>query len=82
MCKYLLGAVLFAGLFFASCSTQEQAPIVSNKLETKHVPSDEFFLQRSYPDGQFSIKAYINGLSDARQMAVSRTTTAGGFDQE
>jgi photosystem II stability/assembly factor-like uncharacterized protein len=51
-----------------------------NRLDEKHQPGEEFFLQRSYPDGQFSIRAYTRGLEEARQSdALARTVN--GFDE-
>ncbi len=35
--------------------------------QEKHAPSDFFFIQRSYPDNIFDVKAYKNALNEVRQ---------------
>ncbi len=75
--------LLSIALLFFGCDQNTPSPPTShtnNRLTTKYEPSDEFFLQRAYPEGRFSIEAYANGLKQARQMAQART--ANGFDQE
>jgi len=81
--KYLMSflavcAVLICAIysFFPTDTIQKDA----NRLVAKYEPSDEFFLQRAYPDGQFSIAAYTAGLSQAREAAISRSDE--GFDTD
>ncbi len=47
----------------------------------KHGPADHFFLQRSYPNNQFSQKAYLKGMRTAKQQAEQRSTLPG-FDTD
>ncbi len=50
-------------------------------LNQKFEPSDEFFLQRSYPDGKFNIEAYTAGLKEAKSNLQARNFT-DGFDED
>ena len=68
--------------FLFSACKEKSDPIVKtdHRISKKYEPSDEFFIQRAYPDGKFSIKAYTEGLKTAQQLAQSREAT--GFDEE
>ena len=70
----------FSFLVFSCNEKTKQEVIKKDRLEQKHEPSDEFFMQRADADGSFSIKAYTAGLKAAQQNASSRTVT--GFDEE
>ena len=50
-------------------------------VAAKHGPADHFFLQRSYPDNQFSQKAFLKGMKIATQQANQRSNTSG-FDTD
>lgn len=50
-------------------------------VASKHGPADHFFLQRSYPDNQFSQKAYLKGMKAAKEQATQRSTLPG-FDTD
>jgi len=50
-----------------------------DRLAVKNIPNDQFYLQRSYPDGQFNLRAFEKGIAEARQMAAQRGV---GFDDE
>lgn len=52
-----------------------------DRLQQKFEPSDEFFLQRSYPDGKFHVEAYAAGLKEAKLKSQARNTTPG-FDAD
>ncbi|MFT7587879.1 MAG: photosystem II stability/assembly factor-like uncharacterized protein, partial [Limisphaerales bacterium] len=62
-------------LILSSCQQTEEQVVKTQsgteKLADKAIPSDEFFVQRSWPDGQFSIDAYARGLEQARQDKIS-----------
>ncbi|MFT5164876.1 MAG: photosystem II stability/assembly factor-like uncharacterized protein [Saprospiraceae bacterium] len=73
--------ILAISFFLFGCNEKANTPIkTDNRIAQKHEPSDEFFLQRAYPDGKFSIKAYTEGLKAAQQSAQNRTVN--GFDEE
>ncbi len=65
---------------FGLYSCQESSPEFKskNKLEQKHGPADEFFIQRAGPDGKFAIEAYSKALNQVKTQAKSRSI--GGFD--
>ena len=70
----LLGIALI-GIGIASW--QQQAPSTTNetlttKLAEKHFPSDQFFLQRSFPDASFDLSTYTEALKVAKSAAKSR----------
>ena len=44
---------------------QESAQSLS-RLDKKHIPSDEFFMQRAFPDAAFSMKAYTEALQSVK----------------
>lgn len=71
---------LLALLTLASCAQKnEQTRTPSNRLSEKYAPSDNFHLQRSYPDGHFDLKSFETAMLDARQADVLRSA---GFDCE
>ncbi len=51
-----------------------------NRLVEKHIPSDEFFLQRAYPDRKFNFNAYEKALKDVKQTSLNRSNIPDGFD--
>ena len=84
MSKYLLIPLCFIAILYSSCTQndiQEQPAPVVDRWEDKHIPSDEFFMQRSYPDNKFSIKAFEKGLQEAKHFASSRSIPYG-FERE
>lgn len=72
---------IFVVLFF-SCNDTVPVGTSEDKLDVKHGPSEEFFLQRMDPDGNFAIKAYSNGLKEALDKAAVKDRSLNGFDQE
>jgi len=50
-------------------------------VSAKHGPSDHFYLQRSYPDNQFSQKTYLKGMKIATELANQRSNSPG-FDSD
>jgi photosystem II stability/assembly factor-like uncharacterized protein len=73
--------ILAYSFLLLSCNEKANIPVNDiNRIAQKHEPSDEFFLQRAYPDGKFSIKAYTQGLKSAQQ--IVQTRSANGFDEE
>lgn len=77
----LLSASFLLLLVF-SCNEVEQEKLSNNKLDSKHGPAEEFFLQRMDPDGNFATKAYTEGLREAKEKAAVRDRSLNGFDQE
>ena len=53
-----------------------------DRLAEKYSPSDEFFLQRSFPDVAFDIKAYTKALETVKEKASSRDNGFENFDKE
>ncbi len=67
--------------FITSCNeTESTTHETNNRIEQKHEPSDEFFLQRMGPDGHFALDAYTNALKNINQQTLARTIN--GFDEE
>ncbi len=52
-------------------------PVEDPGVVAKHGPADHFFLQRSYPDNQFSQKAYLKGIRQAQEQAQQRSASPG-----
>lgn len=50
-----------------------------DRLAAKEFPNEYFFMQRTWPDSQFSVKAYEQAMKEARIMAAVKST---GFDAE
>lgn len=51
-----------------------------DKLEANHEPSEEFFLQRIGPDGEFAIDAYTTALQQINNQVQTRNNS--GFQKE
>ena len=64
-----------------STNSSVPAPQENPGVSAKHGPSDHFFLQRSYPDNQFSQKAYLKGMKIATEQANQRSSSPG-FDSD
>ncbi len=59
-------------------NNQLPEPIAENPgIIAKHGPADHFFLQRSYPENQFSQKAYLRGMQQVKQQALQRSASPG-----
>jgi len=78
---YLICTTFLIVLFCLSCKN-EKVTSTDNRLDSKHGPSEEFFLQRMDPDGNFSIKAYIKGLKQAKQYTQIQSRSIDGFDND
>ena len=75
----ILICTIFFFLYFFSTENKESELIL--KQEQKFEPSDIFFLQRSYPDGKFNVKAYAQGLWEAKMKTMNRSAFEG-FDAD
>lgn len=53
----------------------------NNRLAQKHEPSEQFFMQRAYPDRNFDIKAYKNALRTAQVNLTNRNDAPEGFEE-
>ena len=66
----LIAIVALSGLvcYVWITKTQESANSIATltRLEKKHIPSDEFFMQRAFPDAAFSIKTYTEALKSVK----------------
>ncbi|MDB4414992.1 T9SS type A sorting domain-containing protein [bacterium] len=72
---------LFILCFITSCiETKSSNSDLKSRIQQKHEPSDEFFLQRMGPDGHFALDAYSNALNGINQQTLTRTIN--GFDNE
>ena len=78
----VLTASLFIILICFGCEETKQDISFKGKLDAKHGPSEEFFLQRMDPEGKFALKAYTQGLKEAQIDASIQTRSMNGFDQE
>ncbi|MEM6320713.1 MAG: hypothetical protein AAF960_23800, partial [Bacteroidota bacterium] len=74
---WMLGLVGMVVYFFIAKPT---VPQTLDKLDQKYAPSDEFFLQRSFPDASIDLNAYTTALWQAKKSASSRTGNPT-FDQ-
>lgn len=70
-----LFCVLLLSLFLTTCQDSPEFP--ANRFAEKHEPSEQFFLQRSYPDGQFSMKTYTTALQQASKDLQYPTQKSG-----
>ncbi len=70
--------ILSLGIYF-TFSLQESidSPGVLSKLDTKYIPSEQFFLQRAFPDATVDIAAYTAALTTAKLSANSRNNLNG-----
>lgn len=77
--------ILLLSILCFSCQEKQRQPNSEestekgDRLAIKNIPNDQFYLQRSYPDGQFNLKAFEKGMTQARQLAAQRGV---GFDDE
>ncbi len=78
---FLLATFLLLILSF-SCERTKPESVSTHILDAKQGPSEEFFLQRMDPDGNFALKAYTNGLKEAQNDAATPTRSINGFDNE
>jgi len=62
---------LLIAILITSCATEPVATPQNNRWDTKHIPSEQFLLQRSYPDKQFDLRAYTRALEQARDQQSS-----------
>lgn len=70
--------VIFTTVFILLPKEKEQEGVVSkNRLDEKYEPSEEFFLQRAYPDGKIDFKTYKKALESAREQVALRSGTTG-----
>jgi photosystem II stability/assembly factor-like uncharacterized protein len=71
---FTIGLLFLAGY---SCILFDDSTLpIDTKLAEKHIPSDQFFLQRSFPDASIDLKAYKKALIQAKSSAIARN----GFD--
>ncbi len=71
--------LLFICISIFGCS-QTQNEINNNqdnRIQQKHEPSDEFFMQRAGPDGKFAVGTYIKALKKVK--AQTSTKLLSGF---
>lgn len=78
MSKRLLISILLGGLFYLGFKIflPKTTLSVSNntRLVAKHEPSDQFFMQRAYPDANIDLEAYTNALKKAQNAAKARNS--------
>jgi len=65
-CLFSIGAIIFY-------SQQKLEKALPSRIEVKHEPSDQFFMQRAFPDAKFDLKAYTKALELAQFSAKSRS---------
>lgn len=79
MKNLLLLFFLLAAL--VSCQNEKKtAPQPDDRLQSKHEPYEQFFLQRSYPDKTVDIPAYEAALQEVKSGALQKSGI--GFDAE
>lgn len=83
--SYLLLSISIC-LSLVGCWVSDAPTLVTDntrdRLTEKYSPSDEFFLQRSFPDVAFDINAYTKALQAVKERAVSRNNGFENFDKE
>ena len=77
MKKLLLYSLLL--LLFSACQNDKKK-IGNDRLQAKHEPYEEYFLQRSYPDKNVDIPAYEAALEEVKAAAAQKDGI--GFDAE
>lgn len=71
----ILGLFVLIGIGLLSLPQKEAKLInkaLSTKLAEKHFPSDQFFLQRSFPDSSLDLNTYTKALKVAKTAAKPR----------
>lgn len=68
------------------CAACQKSPAKKPQKEqyivsAKHVPSDYFYLQRTYPETRFSDRAYTAALEEVRTQMALRTVPPIGFSE-
>ncbi len=76
--RYLSGLLLLVAIA-VGCSQQNENGQAVDKLSVKNFPSENFYLQRAYPDAYPDILAFEKGMQQARLMALAKNI---GFDAE
>ena len=76
--KTIFGITLLGMAIYIFQSSPDVTSTVKDKLETKHEPSDEFFMQRANMDGTFAFNAYASALKSAKETAQVRTIDGFG----
>lgn len=61
----LLGLVVLSWINRVPSSTLQVAPLT--RFDKKHIPSDEFFMQRAFPDAAFSMQTYTAALQSIKK---------------
>ena len=75
---YLLPYLILLIVCFSSCYEKTiQKNSTNEKLDEKTHPYEEFYLQRSYPDDHFNLKAFEMGLLQARSLAMEKVVGFG-----
>jgi len=68
--------LLFICISLFAChqnQTSTDTSVDNDRIQQKHEPSDEFFMQRAGPDGRFGVDTYISALKKVKNQAVSRS---------
>lgn len=75
--------LLLAIAILSGCGERKQQPIEKSihAEELASKPADDWFLQRGWPDGQISMKAYNNGMEEAYAKMFLKGDWPG-FDQD
>jgi photosystem II stability/assembly factor-like uncharacterized protein len=72
-------ALLLLGFSISSCLREKSGHKPQDLLAEKNFPNEYFFMQRTWPDSKFSVKAYEQAMHEARTAAAVKST---GFDAE
>jgi len=65
--------ILLFCLSSISCYRAQQTPSTDDRIEQKHEPSDEFFMQRAGSNGNFAIDTYIKSLKKVNNQATTKS---------
>ena len=77
--RYTLAGLLILAVIAVGCFQKNKPGQPVDKLSEKNFPSENFYLQRAYPDPYPDFVAFEKGMKQARLMAAAKSI---GFDAE
>ena len=74
----ILGLIILSVVAYFILIKSDNSNLAQNLYEEKHMPSEFFFMQRSYPDSFFDIKAYKQVLKEVNNTRKQKSTNDAG----
>lgn len=78
--KKLVPILVYVTLL-CQCANESNLPEINQPLIKHHEASDQFYIQRSWPDGKINLRAYDQAISDANEQMLIKNDLPG-FDKE